>query len=343
MTAVLTILPLLLWFALVLPTCRKEAGSGLLSKDNSVSLKGLCSVVIIYVHIPALFGNTLQDAVGSFAYICVTLFFCYSAYGMTLNVEKKDDYLRCFWRNRLASLLVPCLLVNVAAFLTDLSVNRNPDFRILYEINPYVVVLLEWCVAFFIVHMLRRRFCWSNTWSDVILIILVVIPSLAYYVFFESKNVQAWWGQWCYERLGLVWGLLMCRYSDSFSGWLSRHNVRKIVFFLFLSLILGIGYVRFKTVFFWGAYALKVILGLSSIVLLSLLLNNIRIGSAMSSWLGRISYEVYLCQFIVLATLPSMLQGCGSGLFVSVSVSVTVIVAAAINAVSSRIIPLIRS
>lgn len=87
-------------------------------------LKGVCCLLVIYVHFVGSHTNALQDAIGSFAYIAVTLFFVTSAYGMMLNAERKNDYLKTFWRNRLVALLVPCFCVNIVAFLFNIVKKR---------------------------------------------------------------------------------------------------------------------------------------------------------------------------------------------------------------------------
>lgn len=59
------------------------------SKDYTSMLKGVCCLIVIYVHFHGAYTNTLQDAIGSFGYIAVTLFFLISAYGMMLSSERK--------------------------------------------------------------------------------------------------------------------------------------------------------------------------------------------------------------------------------------------------------------
>ena len=126
--------------------------------------------MVIYVHFVGSHTNALQDAIGSFAYIAVTLFFVTSAYGMMLNAERKKDYLKTFWRNRLVALLVPCLCVNIVAFLLNI-VKNDFGWSVLYFINQYVVVLLQFCVWFYIVEFsMRRWFPKRKSLGDVILI-----------------------------------------------------------------------------------------------------------------------------------------------------------------------------
>ena len=127
------------------------------SKDYTDVLKGLCCLIVIYVHVKSERGNTLQDAIGSFAYVAVTYFFLVSAYGMLAGIEKKKFYLKNFWRNRLVSLLIPCLLINIVSYLLSFLVKGHSDLNILYIINSYVVVLLQWCVWFYIVEFCRIK------------------------------------------------------------------------------------------------------------------------------------------------------------------------------------------
>ena len=95
---------------------KKEDAQDLFSKDYTSVLKGICCIIVVMVHIRDGYMNPLQEAIGSFGYICVTLFFMISGYGMQLSFEKKTDYLHHFWRNRLLALLVPCFLINVFSF-----------------------------------------------------------------------------------------------------------------------------------------------------------------------------------------------------------------------------------
>lgn len=90
-----------------------------MNKDFTMVLKGACCIIVILVHVPLLYSNKLQDGIGSFGYVCVTLFFLVSAYGMNYSITKKQDYLKHFWRNRLAALLIPQLILNVFIFGSD--------------------------------------------------------------------------------------------------------------------------------------------------------------------------------------------------------------------------------
>jgi len=312
------------------------------SKDYTTVLKGLCCIIVIYVHIKEPYVNTLQDAIGSFAYICVTLFFLISAYGMMLSVERKKDYLRNFWRNRFVALLIPAFLINVLSFLLGI-VNRGVYFvSTLYELNSYVAVLMQWCLWFYIVLWCKEKwFSGKKILTDWILIAGVVVSSLCLYLLVNA-DVSAEAG-WCFERTGLAWGVLLYRYFDRIVAWMDEHRLVKVIILTFVGGVLGIAYLKFKPVYFWGAYLLKIILGVALITLLFTATSNRRFGDKVSLWLGNISYEVYLSHGMVMGALTLWLpQSISSGLFILLTVIVTLALSTIIHFVGKPIVSRLR-
>ncbi len=121
---ILTSLILIIYCVIALIGAKKntleEADCRFFSKDYTTVLKGLCCVIVVFVHVPDGFNNTVQDLIGSFAYICVTIFFMLSAYGLRYSFENKEGYSKTFFKNRVLILLVPyiisCLLKVVCGF-----------------------------------------------------------------------------------------------------------------------------------------------------------------------------------------------------------------------------------
>lgn len=115
-----SIIPLFLLITIVYQISRRALypnNDNAFDKESTHFLKGLCAIIVVMVHFPADKTNPLQDAIGSFAYIAVTFFFFVSAYGMQYSIDNNPNYLKKFWRNRLGSLLVPMLIVNVLTFI----------------------------------------------------------------------------------------------------------------------------------------------------------------------------------------------------------------------------------
>ncbi|MCC8098523.1 MAG: acyltransferase [Clostridiales bacterium] len=121
---ILTALILIIYCVIALIGAKKntieEADCRFFSKDYTTVLKGLCCVIVVFVHVPDGFKNTVQDLIGSFAYICVTIFFMLSSYGLRYSFENKEGYSKTFFKNRVLVLLVPyiisCLLKVVCGF-----------------------------------------------------------------------------------------------------------------------------------------------------------------------------------------------------------------------------------
>lgn len=312
------------------------------SKNYTTVLKGLCCLIVIYVHVKEPYVNTLQDAIGSFAYVCVTLFFLVSAYGMMLSAERKKDYLRNFWRNRLVALLIPAFLINMVSF--GLGIVNRGEYAVsaLYQLNSYVAVLLQWCLWFYIVMWCKGRwFPEKKVLTDWILMAGVIVSSL-YLYFFVDADVSAEAG-WCFERMGLAWGILLYRYFDRIVAWMDEHRLMKVIILTIVGGVLGVAYLKFKPVYFWGAFLLKIILGAALITLLFTVTSNRKFNDRVSLWLGNISYEVYLSHGIVMGALALWLpQTIDSGLFILLTVIVTLALSSIIHSFGKPIVSRLR-
>jgi peptidoglycan/LPS O-acetylase OafA/YrhL len=314
------------------------------SKDYTGVLKGLCCLIVVYVHVIEGRGNTLQDAIGSFAYCCVTLFFLVSAYGMMLSAERKKEYLSHFWRNRLLSLLIPAFLINVVNFAKAATLLGKVEFDRIFFFSGYVAILLQWCVWFYIVMMCQRKwFAENRTLADGLLIGGVVASSLiSYFAVDNPINTSKLFG-WPYERMGLVWGVLLYRYFDKVVAWMDTKRGMKVIALTVLGLVLGVAYLKFKVVYFWGAYLLKVVLGFTLILLLFTLTSNRQFGNRVSLWLGDVSYEVYLSHGLVMGVLAILLPPTvNSGLFILLTVATTLCLSTLVHAVAKPIVNSLR-
>ena len=311
-----------------------------MSKDATDTLKGLCAIVVVMVHFPADYQNPLQDAIGSFAYVAVTFFFLFSAYGMQWSVSNKPDYLKHFWRGRLVALLVPPILINIIFFVVQSLYLGSAQMGTLTYANNYVVVLLEYCLLFYVVMAFcKYRQVKSLKWAFVIICAVVLISSLL--LFFLTIYVDGRHGtMWCIERIGLIWGLLTFVLFDKIKIWMGKSTVMKLCLFGILSFILGVLYVKgYKDVFFWGDYLLKIALGLSLIITVLLLVRRLKIGNKITKFLGSISYEIYLSHAWVMVALADYFPALSSGEFILLTYFVTILLSFGVHKVVMYIRP----
>lgn len=292
----------------------------LFSKNHTTFLKGVAAIVVVFVHFPEEFQNPLQDAIGSFAYIGVTIFFMISSFGMLYSIDHNPQYLKSFWKNRLASLLIPNYLVNIILFGLMTLIGLTPLLKDLYGINHYVVILLEFCILFFIMMLLRGKT--SALVTDLIMITIITASSL--YLFFSYYSAEGGVPGWSYERMGLIWGIILYRFRDRIDIWFGKHYTAKLAVATLLSLILGVAYLKFKYVWFVGAYLLKVVLGVSLILFILMISRHRSFGKPIMT-IGDISFEIYLSHGGVMAILNYLNPECNSGAFIIMTFAATIL------------------
>ena len=136
-----------------------------------------------------------------------------------------------FWRNRLAALLIPQLLINICSTIW-VYINTQKEYASLFHINNYVVVLLGYCFWFWLVYQGRRWY--GHRIANTLLVGGVIISSLGSYFFMEKDA-----NYWCYERWGLVWGVLLYLFLPEIKKRVCPSKNR-ILLFGVLSLVLGV-------------------------------------------------------------------------------------------------------
>ena len=120
MTNILMLILLILLFLLIIYNMKCENTRDIFNINDTTAIKGIFCIIILLVHIPLLYQNKIQDAIGSFAYVGVTFFFMVSSYGLKYGINNKKDYLKKFWKKRLSILLIPELLINILLFIINI-------------------------------------------------------------------------------------------------------------------------------------------------------------------------------------------------------------------------------
>ena len=208
--------------------------------------------------------------------------------------------------------------------------------HILLHINNYVVVLLEYCVFYYVVVRIGQKLKARKEVIDWILIAGVVISSIVMYFFFDAEG-------WCWERWGLVYGILVYRFYPSVIRWLDDKRKIKIGIFFILALVAGAAYLKYKPVFFYGEYLLKLLLGILILTFLFSATSNRIWSNKAITFLGAISYEVYLSHGFIMHVLGNH-TNLPSGVFVLSTVALTIIFSWLIHFyISKPIVKLLRT
>ena len=266
-----------------------------MSKEYTNSLKGIMCIIVVLVHIPVEYTNTIQDAIGSFAYICVTLFFMFSAYGLMYNLEYKKKYIKEFPKKRLTTLLIPFFISN---FIFEVVHNNKiisiNFFKALIGINKisFITILIILYIIFYLVSLIVK----TNTRRNLLLILIPFLFSIITYLLKLSI--------WNVEMMGFSFGIALYLYNEKIHTLLYS----KKIFFLVLlfSFVCGILYIKNKYIFFFGEYLLRLVLDALLIYVIFFMTYSFKIYNSINSILGKISYEIYLYHSIVIYLVYKM-------------------------------------
>ena len=335
MDLLLTGVLLALLFGCVIYKAKVHSGENdaFFDKDNTVALRGIWCIVVLLVHIPAVFRNALQDAVGSFAYIGVTFYFMTSGYGLTLGVMDNGGLGKGFWRKRLPKLLISQLLVNLSSVFLFWALLGD---QITFLGFVWVARWLRWLLACYLLFWLAHKLCKNVSIANYIVCVGVFTLSLGQYLLKNAGILNE--TIWPTEILGFVWGIGLANLSPKFLAFSKKKWLTKVFLFCGAALIFGLVYLNFKSAVFWGDYLLKIILGLSILVLMLLLNTKISIGNKVLNFLGGISYEMYLSHTVIIGLVQRLCPDLTSGIFIWLVLIGSLVVSVLVAYVSKRII-----
>ena len=169
-------------------------------------------------------------------------------------------------------------------------------------------------------------------WQDVVMCLTVICCSLIE----RLASIHVNWG-WIVEPLGFAYGIIAANYSERIKKWMSVKWPAKSIGLLLFSGILGIAYLRYKPVAILGDYLLKIILGISITVFIFTVLSKVSAGNRVNSFLGRISYEVYLLHGTAFS-IVMMVGVRNSGVFVCMSIVTTILLSIGLKLICNRLL-----
>ena len=299
----------------------KNLKNSFVEKSQSIAIKGICCIIVILVHIPSYYGNKLQDAMGSFGYICVTIFFLYSAYGLRYSLNNKKNYLQHFIKNIIIIIYIPFVISNIIyQFLINCS-----EFDIFMILGIKNITFIGELILFYILFYLVYKNIKNYKKADIIMITLTIAISIVTYIFRLG---------WYVECLGFAFGIIIFNCISQINKLCEKNYFINIIIFFITSCIFGILYISMKNVQVIS-YFLRIILGISIISLLIVLLKRIKIYNRILDFLGRISYEVYLLHPIIIELLNNL--NVKSGTYILIVIGITVICSYLLNLVDSKI------
>lgn len=312
----------------------KKNKDQIFSLSETLCIKGIWCIVIIFVHIPIQYGNKIQNLIGSFAYIGVTFFFLISAYGLKYSQKSKKEYLITFWKNRLPKLLIPAIVINsISIFIKNRFLNyENLNlFSVVKDINRWVICLIILYFIYYVVNLFIKSK--NNLTKDIIISIVIIIMSLITYF----SNIKLLYS-WPVESIGFIYGLILFDVIEFLNKYKENIRIINILITTIICIICGIVYLKYKHVYFVGEYILRILLSFSLSILIIQIMCKVKIGNAITEFLGKISYEVYLFQYVSFSILNIFKIDYSSESYIILAILMTVFGAYIVNIIDRRII-----
>ena len=309
----------------------KRDKNSFMSVEDTEFLRGFWCIVVVLVHVPSIYQNRIQDMMGSFAYIGVTFFFMTSAFGLKYSIEHKEGYMNHFWRRRLPGLLFPALIAN--ALIVYLKGWKDGweeiTFLSFLNINDCVKVLLLMYLGFWLIYGLIPKLTgWKGSSQDAAMILFVAICSLIQ----RFTGFHIMW-IWIVEPLGFAYGIIAAKCSDEIKEWINKNWIQKAIVLMSVSAVFGVAYLKLKPIPIIGDYVLKIILGISIIAFMFTFIGKFKVGNRANTFLGSISYEVYLLHGAAFTLLQIIDRNkvMNSGVFIVCSILITLILSVALK------------
>ena len=294
--------------------------------QSTDALRGLWSIIVILVHIPKDYGNIIQDMAGSFAYVGVTFFFLISGYGLSLGILRSGTIQKGYWLKRLPKLLLPQLMVNIFSVLSFWLIFGD---TITVSSLVWIARWLRWLLTCYLIFWLSHTLCTNHKWANAAIAICVTVFSITQYCLKQRGILTQ--SIWPTEVFGFLWGIVLAVHYAGLKNQGQHFWFRKTALICAAALLLGVLYLKFKGVIFWGDYLLKIVLGLAIIAFILFLNLKVSIGNKALDFLGKISYELYLSHTIVINIVERALKNASSGVFILTVFAASLIIATIIH------------
>ena len=111
---------------------------------------------------------------------------------------------------------------------------------------------------------------------------------------------------------------------------------------MFISIALGLLYLKFKYVYFSGEYLLKIILGLCIIILVFLFSQKRTFKNKANVFIGKISYEIYLSHGVAMKIVHDLAPDVSSSIFIFSTIFITILISSLIHPISNFFVKKLR-
>lgn len=303
-----------------------------LSKDNTNSLKGILAICVLVHHLYQhsglfrdgwlrLFGVGFQ----ALGFVTVAMFFFLSGYGLIASYRKNPASIYHFVKHKILPFYVINIILIVIYVCVDLLLGQQITVVSILESFTFggTVIANGWYIQvqllYYIMFYLVFRFCKGK--RHLIFMLGLHITYLLICVLFGIKSAY-------YERTFIfVAGMYWYEYRNMIDYWVDSKRYRWIIAW-------SISCVLFAATYFMPDFGMAVLFrGISYFFFVPaviLLLKKVKIQNKVTSFLGRISLEIYVLQGVFLMLFHAKNMYISNPYLYLLAVSISTIVTACI-------------
>ena len=279
-----------------------------LSKGNTDCLKGICAVFVLICHfrmyIPEINNFAVTKIlIGSLA---VAIFFFLSGYGLMYSYENKgQDYIKAFPVRRILPFYCTNIILIILYAVFFLAIGKPVDSKsfIMSFLFGKTIIIHGWYVQAILVLYILYFIVFSIKTKNNFKIIIYILALVLYSKICLSLNLGLIWIQSVFAMpLGMIW----YRYKNKIDSFIAKGINYYIVFILSTVVVVICLLLEFaiKQPYIFILIN-KIIYSAFFIVLTMLFTMKVNICGRVTKQLGKIYYEIYVTQGLILTLLRS--------------------------------------
>ena len=291
-------------------TLKKEGISHILAKNDTDIIKGLSVLAIVVHHVVVEMPN--QGFMRPFilaGYLGVGVFLFMSGYGLMISLLKKENYLKGFVTKRISKIYLPFFITNIFFIMMSillLDENYGIETFLLSSIEIKFPGFVLWYVKatflFYLVFYLVFKYFKQKNGIKLVFLYALIYTFVCRYVL----QLDTYWYNtaFCFPV-----GVYFAFHKDLIITFIKHHYYQVVGFSFLLFALTTIIYYKNALP---GGILFNIFSALSFIVFLISIIHGVQLTSKILTFIGQISYEMYLVHLVMLHLYFNLLSLEGS-------------------------------
>lgn len=322
---------------------RRAENFNYLAPEITNGEKGISAIFIIFHHVsqqitlPPVF--IVLDYIG---FICVAVFFFISGYGLMYGIEHKENYLHGFFKKRILALMMPYWIVTIFDIIYHLIVNGIGQLDLLNLFLRLIAINAPWFITAILFMYLgfwlffKIALCVKRKNLGLILMTVYVI---LYVIGCIMLNLE---GSYTASISAFLLGLYWIKIQGGYLNWINKKYILKTIIILvaFMCCFTGRLFLAYKGINNNILHIfLRNVVSVLFIITMLTVTQSVRFEGKIVSFLGKISYELYLVHITLMGFISIKLD---PNHYVMIIVLCSIIVAFVLNLFDIFILKLIN-